>query len=114
MLLKDYLLHQDADLDHLPHDNIQDSQCRCPFECENSPCSCGELDNCQVCHEESGCAQCKDGYFKKDYNYPCVNCQTVFGDSCMFCQDLNGCGQCKQGFIRTFDDSCQMWFCKEA
>ena len=51
--------------------------------CNNSPCGCGELEFCDSCHE-NGCGQCMSGYFKKDFGFPCINCQQVFGGACMF------------------------------
>ena len=88
----------------------------CPVACNyyGRPCNCYE--ECQFCAygecKENGCNQCKEGYFKKSYNYPCIDCQKMFGDKCMFCQDFNGCGQCKQGSLRVFDSICGLYKCK--
>ena len=37
--------------------------------------------------------ECESGYFKKDDNYICEDCQVITGEGCMFFQDFNGCGQ---------------------
>ena len=85
--------------------------CQCPYKCENEPCSCGELEHCKICHY-NGCNECETGYFKKDYNTPCLHCQDTFGDSCKFCQDFNGCGECKQGYNRVYDSDCGLHYCE--
>lgn len=91
----------------------------CPREdslCENSPCDCGNIysedydPNCNICHS-NGCDECKNGYFKVDYNHNCVSCSEYFGDGCMFCQDHNGCGQCESGYLRYYDEECGLWYC---
>ena len=70
-------------------------------------CSCSEAENCQVCNEPAGCAQCKSGYFKLSYDSQCMQCQEVFGDGCLFCQDFNGCGQCDwPDYERVLLDEC--------
>ena len=78
-------------------------------ECLNDPCDCSELSNCQVCHA-NGCNQCNQGYFKKDYNFKCEQCQEVFGDDCMHCTDFQGCQQCRTG-TRTYDPDCGLYYC---
>ena len=65
------------------------------YSCQNNQCQC----------HANGCDQCKDGYFKIDYDYPCVSCQDTF-EGCMFCSDFHGCQQCQQGYIRTPYNSC--------
>ena len=81
----------------------------CPIECDTSPCQCCDLCFCNICHP-NGCDECYPGYFKKDYNFPCVSCQE-FDDKCLFCQDHNGCAQCKTGYNRYFDYNCALWKC---
>ena len=39
----------------------------------------------------NGCDQCMNGYFKKDYHYPCVSCKDTFGN----CTDFLASQQCK-------------------
>ena len=83
--------------------------------CQESPCLCNndiEDPNCHICHS-NGCAQCESGYFKKDYDYPCISCSDTFGEGCMFCQDFNGCGQCTQGYNRVYDSDCNLWICQQ-
>ena len=55
--------------------------------------------------------QCIDNYFKLDHNYPCANCQDVFGIECLHCQDYNGCAQCADGYIRTYDNQEDLYYC---
>ena len=55
----------------------------CPLECENSPCGCDEVSNCQHCFEHSGCIQCQNGYFKPNDNQDCSHCQTHAGSGCL-------------------------------
>ena len=66
----------------------------CPVECKNNPCRCSELANCRN--------ECKSGYFKKDYNYICEDCQFITSEGCMVCQNFNGCGQCAKGYNHAF------------
>ena len=85
------------------------------YVCESNPCDC-DIDynpHCKdgTCHS-NGCDQCENGYFKKDYNYPCVDCQTYTGEGCIFCQDFNGCGQCSDGYLRVFDNDCGIYVCQ--
>ena len=88
----------------------------CPVACDSNPCDCtingGEDPFCRICHS-NGCNECQAGYFKKNYNYPCISCDDTFGKGCKFCQDFNGCGQCDEnnGFIRRYCDSCNLWIC---
>ena len=85
----------------------------CPTACTSDPCSCDEISNCINCHA-SGCAQCETGYFKKDYNYPCVECHATFGDDCLFCQDFHGCGQCDESTsTRKYDSRCDLYYCEK-
>lgn len=85
--------------------------------CVNSPCQCDSAEAgfedplCEVCHS-NGCNQCEAGSFKKDYNYPCVDCQSTFGRGCLQCQDFNGCGQCDSGYTRV-QDAGGLWYCSE-
>ena len=88
-------------------------------ECSNSNenhdhCSEEESGNCEVYNERKGCSQCKNGNFKKSFNYPCVNCQSVFGDECSFCNDFIGCQQCtdQNKYSREFDSESQLYYCK--
>ena len=85
----------------------------CPSECSSDPCSCDEVQNCRdgLC-DANGCDLCEDGYFKKDYNYHCAQCQQVFGDDCMHCTDFLGCQQCQTG-TRTYDSDCGLYYCKD-
>jgi hypothetical protein len=87
----------------------------CPVECDNEPCNCSDLCFCDdgQCHE-NGCDQCKSGYFKKDYHYHCIKCDTMFGEGCNFCQDFNGCGECdhENGYTRVFDQTCGLYKCQ--
>jgi hypothetical protein len=71
--------------------------------CNNVPCSCNEINlNCKdgQCHP-NGCNQCKDDYWKLDYNHKCIQCDHSNG--CNFCQDFNGCGQCQDHCTREFN-----------
>ena len=99
---------------------IANKQCMV-FPCENDPCDCNGIsqresddfdEHCLICHS-NGCDQCQDDYFKKDYNYPCVECNKYLGDACLFCQDFHGCGQCKDGYTRVYDTDCQLWVCQQ-
>jgi len=81
-------------------------------ECENDPCLESESGNCRVYHEGRGCSQCNNGYFKRDFEYPCVQCQETFGNECMHCSDFNGCQQCINGYDRTLDQDCGLHYCK--
>ena len=86
----------------------------CPDKCLYDPCSCdvvGDSEFCRICHP-NGCDQCENGYFKKDYDYPCENCYDTFGEGCLSCQDFDGCGQCAPGYERVFEERCQLWTCK--
>lgn len=80
-------------------------------QCNDDPCDCDEVENCRICHP-NGCDECESGYFKKDYDYHCVQCQEVFGTDCMHCADFHGCQQCATG-VRTFDYDCGLWYCKD-
>ena len=88
-------------------------------ECDNDPCDCDNEysddfdEQCLACHE-NGCDLCDCGYFKKDYNYPCTNCNELFGDGCKFCQDFLGCGQCHEGYDRIYEQDCELWYCVES
>ena len=86
------------------------------MECENYPCSYEESGHCQVYqHNTNGfCSQCETGFWKKDINYPCVNCTQVFGTNCKFCQDYNGCGQCVDNQQTYYDSECGLYVCPHA
>ena len=87
----------------------------CPTSCDSDPCSCDDVGPCVngTCHAANGCDQCEDGYFKKDYDYPCVDCQATFGDECLHCTDFLGCQQCDDGYSRYYDDDCGLYYCIE-
>lgn len=80
--------------------------------CENNTCNCDEDDYCRVCQSHGQCSQCMNGYFRLGHNYPCANCQEVFGSGCMFCQNFNGCGQCSSGYKRMYDNVAHVWYCE--
>ena len=84
-------------------------------QCLNDPCTCDELTNGNVCNEgdSGGCSQCDNGYFKKGSQYSCANCDDVFGDNCLVCQDFHGCAQCADGSILTYEERCDVYYCKE-
>ena len=88
----------------------------CPSACDNDPCHCvvSQVGKCMmetcVHMNNSGCNQCYPGYFKKDYNYPCVGCNDTFGSDCLVCTDFLGCAQCFHG-VRTYDRQCGLFFC---
>ena len=88
--------------------------------CDNDPCDCGadgaeatEDFLCHICHS-NGCDECEDvgTNWKLDYNYPCVNCQEIFGVECLFCQDFNGCGQCASDYVRVYDEQEDIYYCE--
>ena len=83
-----------------------------PEPCEDNTCDCNDDEYCQNCQPHGFCSQCINGYFKLKWNYPCANCQEVFGIGCMFCQNNNGCGQCKNGYTRTYDSDANIWYCQ--
>ena len=85
----------------------------CPSQCDNSPCDCTEVENCEICHNNVGCSQCKRGFFKKHYDYQCANCTETFGSECMHCADFHGCQQCRQGYNRIKDENCGLYYCQE-
>ena len=62
--------------------------------CTNDSCDCiyEEVGECIMgtCHP-NGCDQCVNGYFKKNYNYPCISCKDTFDHDCMHCTDFLGC-----------------------
>lgn len=86
---------------------------QCPLPCDNDPCECAlqQVGKCMMnsCTKD-GCNQCYPGYFKKDYNYPCVGCNDTFGSDCLYCSDFLGCVQCSHG-VQTYDDECGLHFC---
>ena len=89
----------------------------CPIPCDinnpNNPCQCNDLCFCNICHSPEGCDECLPGYFKKNYNYPCIACdESIFGEHCLFCQDFHGCGQCEDGYNRVYDSTCGLWKCQ--
>ena len=94
-------------------ENVRNEENMCNF----NPCECegdyevNSIDNCNICHDNSGCSQCKYGYFKIDYDFPCMDCQVVFGDNCQGCQDFVGCQQCNSGSSRMFDSDSYLWYC---
>ena len=75
--------------------------------CADDVCSCNgyEDKNCNICYSAQGCSQCEYGYVKIGANYPCVECQLVFGDGYIQCEDgyetvkdnccRNGANYCK-------------------
>lgn len=87
---------------------------RCPLPCDTDPCECvlEKVGKCKIrtCGD-GGCDQCDSGYFKKDYNYPCVGCNDTFGSHCLGCTDFLGCQQCSAG-VRTYDHECGLYFCR--
>ena len=96
-------------------------------ECTDGVCDCDPMSPdfedpfCAVCQPgDGGCSQCQGTngeYFKLGNNYPCANCQDVFGDECLFCQNFNGCGQCQTGYDRVQDVDGDLfegyWYCKQ-
>ena len=81
----------------------------CPNQCSGDVCNCDdgyENKNCNICHNGQGCSQCEYGYIKIGTNYPCVECQSVFGDGCLHCSDHNGCNQCMDGYEMVKDNYC--------
>ena len=52
----------------------------------------------------NGCDQCKDGWFKLDYDFPCQECSKLPG--CLHCTDFYGCQQCKDGYTLTEHATC--------
>ena len=92
----------------------------CPDLCDSQPCQCDEVGGCEWYHFKTGCTQCdiSGGYFKvrtngvDAYNYPCSQCQEIFGDECLQCQDGIGCSQCEFGYELTYYDGCGLNYCK--
>lgn len=84
-------------------------------ECDTDPCDCDDDEFCRICHypDGPGCSQCEFGYFKLDWNYPCTNCQELFGPECNFCQDFHGCGQCSERAVRMEDEHFGIWYCAD-
>ena len=56
--------------------------------CQNPECSCNI----------NGCSKCMNGYWKLNYDYPCISCTNTF-NNCLKCQDFIGCVICETGFI---------------
>lgn len=63
-------------------------------------------------HSPPGCDQCIPGWFKKSYNHPCVDCQSVFGEACLLCNDFHGCGQCIDDFKLSYSADKLLWYCE--
>ena len=109
-----------------PNDGFCNGFTNCPYQCyHGNPCDCDVPDgkdpdyNCKVCHSPKrggpGCNQCdiENDYFKVDYNYPCKQCQKVFGYGCLHCGDFDGCQQCdSQYYDRVFDPYCDVYYCR--
>lgn len=77
-------------------------------------CSFGGRGNCNIYHSPPGCDECSPPpgrFFKKSYNHPCVDCQSIFGNACYGCNDAYGCCQCADGFGVLYDAESQMWYC---
>lgn len=85
----------------------------CSIE-EDGFCSLRESGNCQVYNAFIGCSQCNSGSFKKSYNHPCVDCQSIMGDECAACNDFTGCRQCKDSnnFYLEYDTFSELYYCK--
>ena len=120
-----YICHDSDDLSDLDGSDVIDKLCNkrvvpcsinleCPTPCTNDPYDCiyEEVQDCIMnTYHPNGCDQCMNGYFKKDYNYPCVSCKDTFGDDCIHCTDFLGCQQCSVG---TYDPDCDDGECDNA
>ena len=92
----------------------------CPDLCDNEPCQCDEVGGCELYHFKTGCLQCDNsgGYFRvrtsgdDAYNFPCMQCQEVFGNECLNCNDNTGCSQCASGYVLTYYDECGLNYCQ--
>ena len=94
------------------YSDLRDESIRqCPRECLFDPCSCAEINNCNICHYGNGCDQCERRFFKKDYNYHCAQCQATFGNGCLHCTDFKGCKHFATGFNRVYDNDCGLYKC---
>ena len=84
--------------------------------CVNTPCASWEKGLCLIYHNPPGCDQCINTgtNFKIDYNHPCVNCQSIFGNQCLGCNDFLGCCQCNpiNSYTLVKDDCSDLWYCK--
>ena len=61
-------------------------------ECDSNQWDRTNNDNCNNC-QSWGCVNCKDGYFKKSWQYECISC-TTFDANYQKCNDWNGCTKC--------------------
>ena len=77
-------------------------------ECPGGTCQCPSEDpHCMVCQSNTQeCSQCDNGFFKIGNQFPCRQCQDMFGHECLHCSDNNGCQQCKPGYILVNDNTC--------
>ena len=86
--------------------------------CSESPCSESESGACSNYQPGNGCVQCLRNHFKFNADYPCVNCQDIFGDECLHCSDGIGCQQCvSNDYYRTLttdsDSGLTFYYCEE-
>ena len=115
--------------DYYPHptDPFCSGFTNCPSKCYgDNGCDCDVPDgrdgdpHCLLCESPKygglGCTECdiENGYFKVDYNYPCKQCEEVFGEGCLHCGDFNGCEECDlQYYDRIFDPDCEVYYCRK-
>lgn len=79
--------------------------------CENSPCRVWEAGLCYIYHGR--CNQCHIGTFRFTTSYPCVDCETFFGEDCDGCNTGIGCGQCTTNtFTHVKDTTTNFWYCE--
>ena len=87
----------------------------CPGGSWGAACDCSIDSHCDICQNPStggiGCTLCNQGYFEFDYNYPCTQCQEIFGNECLHCTNLLGCQQCDNNCQRIQDPNCGLWWC---
>ena len=75
----------------------------------------------------NGCVQCSNSYFQFSRDYPCMQCQEIFGNQCLHCtsgtpngEHNGGCQQCisndyyRDNIIDVGNNNLSYYYCKES
>ena len=83
-----------------------------PSQCNGNFCSFEESRHCLEYNDYVGCTTCANGFWKKSWQHPCVDCQSSFGAGCIECGDWNGCIECDTSkYQLKWSDENQVGYC---
>ena len=80
--------------------------------CDSYRCTLNnENPNCAD-QQNWGCALCNDGYFRENFDIPCLDCSNIIGCNITDgCTDFTGCNSCLFGYERIWNEECQFFIC---